>query len=215
MKKNQSFLQKVGVVLNTSSETFMLIALVGLFALPFVIAKNLEPVVRENNATSRAIIRTNTASVEEDEAPVAQVDEPAVPANTNVLGVSTVNKALQITEDTVNLKYFDNSISTPGETKYALKVVTTQVFGKIPVFKLTNSSDVAKAYRFNVVDAVSQNPDGKFIFVDNTKYEVNSSTLPQVVNLQPNDTVTFSLMNSTSPMTDLTVIVEVVEEVAI
>ena len=69
-----NFGQKVMKLLNTSSETFMLIALVSLFVLPVVIAKNLEPVVKSS-------VSQNINEVQ---------NVAAIPASDDqVLGVST------------------------------------------------------------------------------------------------------------------------------
>lgn len=213
MKKNQSIVHKVSGILNTSSETFMLIALIGLFAMPFVIAKNLEPVVRQSESSSGGTARTIVREYDNSQSLADNgSDRP------DVLGVSTSTdpvvvetKELSIIEDTVNLKYFDSYTSTPTDNKYSLQIATTQVFGKIPVFTLTNKSTDTQAYSFSVEDAETESTTQKYLYVENMKYEVNSPSLPEVVNLEPGDTITFSLANNSQQVTNLTITVEVLE----
>lgn len=76
--KTQNKLKSAHKLLNTSSETFMLIALIGLFALPFVVGKNLEPVVKEAEDQAR------------NYRPSVQTVEPPVANNSNIV-IATTN----------------------------------------------------------------------------------------------------------------------------
>ncbi len=217
MKKKQNFLQKLGAILNTSSETFMLIALVGLFAMPFVIAKNLEPVVRESEASAnRAVIRNTAQRLQtQQENPVAQItSQPeGVQSTSNVLGVETSAKPLNIEEDSVNLRYFDTATSNVADTNYSLNITTTQVFGKIPLFNLTNNSTTSQAYRFNALDlGENLSASSKSLFIDNSEYLIGTKTLPEIVNLKSGERVTFSLISNQSTPTNVTISVELAQE---
>lgn len=199
--QNENIMKKVIKLLNTSSETFMLIALVSLFVLPVVLAKNLEPVVKTS-------YQKELNSIQQTQS-VAEVD--ATNTNGEVLGISTkvpfgpsVLLTETVKEDVQNLAFFDNHSSSLTENSYTLSVSTSKRFGKIPVLKLINTSTTTNSYFLAVKlegDLKVKSNQNKVVYVDNTEYSIDEvNNLPLSVLVSPGQEVTVSLMsNKTNP----------------
>ncbi len=199
MQKTNIF-QKIADLLNTSSETFMLIALVSLFVLPIVMAKNLEPVVKSAYQPS---VVPNVQSVANNE--TVSPESISEGQSNNVLGVSTLKTLKElIIEDTANLSFFDKHSSTLTDSNYNLSIETFKRFGKIPVFIIINTSTSTQSFELNVRvvgDLKVKTNQQKTIYIDNTPYSLDdASALPISLLVSPGQEVIISLMsNRTSP----------------
>jgi hypothetical protein len=211
MKKQQTTLQKIGKYLNTSSETFMLIALVSLFALPFVIAANLEPIVKESENTAHRASATIVAK-SETTTPTPQISSIQPTTEPKVLGVQVLSNPLMIKEDKNNISFFDKNTSKADVKGYSIELSTNQVFGKIPVFTLKNDSGVNHTYKLNVVNLTqNQTAKDKYIYIDAKQYLIGSKDLPATIPLEAGKEITISLMSNKSRSTNVRVVVELVK----
>ena len=177
----------------------MLIALVSLFALPFVIGANLEPIIRDSessaSATSGPII-----TYPEDNPNLANTDS-------DVLGVTTTNNPLLVTENKDNLSFFNVNTSESGSTKYELSVETTQVFGRIELFSIKNDTTQKQTYRFNATQ--DDDADGtRYLYIDSSEFVIGTPDLPEYVHLETGETISFALMNNQYGTTAVTITVE-------
>lgn len=192
--QNENLLQKIVNLLNTSSQTFMLIALVSLFVLPIVMAKNIEPVVKSAYKPSVTSLVTDT-QIE---------DTVAKQEDSNVLGVST-SRTLKdfVTENTKSLEFFDNHSSTVTDSNYTLTVTTSKRFSKVNVFTVKNSGTSTVSYEFDALvngDLKVKSNQDKFVYIDSVEYKLGVGALPTTILVSPGQEVVFSLMsNKTSP----------------
>jgi hypothetical protein len=186
-----NFFQKASNLLNTSSETFMLIALVSLFVLPVVMAKNLEPVVK--NAYQGPTITS--------------VSQPVTEAETNVLGISAENAVVKtlkelLVEETPNLAFFNKHSSTLTEKNYTLTVETTKRFGKVNVFTIKNDTSSTLAYNLSANvngDIKVLSNQQKQLYINETAYNLDE-TVPAQLLVSPGQEIVVALAsNKTSP----------------
>lgn len=219
MKKQSSNYQSVVRVLNTSSETFMLVALIALFALPFVIASNLEPAVRDAERTARVVqpvqvaqnslSQGNTTPLQNEDTANSLIDwdEEAV------LGVETVEKPFEIEEEKVSFGKFDTAKATVGENKYSLALVKKAGgMGKISLFKLTNDSSEQKQYTFEVVKGKTDSKSNKYVSLNFQDYLIGSTTIPKTFTLAPQEEMWFGVRSNDSKLAvDLTINVGLAE----
>jgi hypothetical protein len=210
MKSNQTPLKRLGMVMSTSSETFMLVALIGLFSIPFVIASNLEPIVKqsETNRPSEALVIPNSV---EESTQVAAVNPTT--AEQQVLGVQTSTTVLNILPSSMNLKFFEKNLAQTTEKNYVLELGTNQVFGKMSLFTLRNDSATKQTYKFNL-ENLGQDTTSLVLFIDNLEYRSVEGKLPDYVNLDVTESVTFYAMN-TEKNTDMKITVEVIDSAAV
>jgi hypothetical protein len=210
--QNQTFLQKVANILNASSKTFMLIALVSLFVLPVVIAKNLEPVVRADGINDLPRI---TMISDGSEVNITAVRATMVP---NVLGVSDSKDMKAYIAETSNGITLLGGASNYKSGEYALKISTAKKFTKTEIFKISNKTDSIVKYELSAV--VEGNPKAvsntsKVVSVDGASFTsgkaytenltVGSNTLPKTIELQPGTEVVISLASSKTSPTNLSV----------
>ncbi len=226
MKQKQTFLGKLGLVLNTSSETFMLVALIALFAMPFVIAANLEPIVKDAEVSSNNIPvpQQHVANVNPNEVTptdaTANVD-PATGAvfgtesNPNVLGVQTQEDddavAFQVTPDATTKKYFAKFEPAQDPSHYALHVTSTQVFTKVSMFTVKNGGAKEHAYKINVTNNSKIKGTDRVLTVGTTTYKIGTDELPDYVTVQPGEELNFSLTTGKTKGIDLMINVELVK----
>lgn len=196
MKKKESILKKINMVLNTSSETFMLIALIGLFAMPIIISKSLEPIVQEANTKNYTV------------APIAQNNESLSfnpkEINNNVLGAETSAIPVDVVVNEESLKLFDNGNQSLSSTSYTLQVSSAQAYEKRALFTLKNSSTLTQTYQFTVMRN-SEASNGEILFVGDKEYKVGTSELPEFITLNPLNEMVFSVSNTTGSPTDSTI----------
>jgi len=215
--QNQTFLQKIGGLLNTSSETFMLIALVSLFVIPVVIAQNIEPVV-DNSVTQPTAIRVydNNSAKEADVPAVAGISTSLISKeHTNVtgdiLGLSdSRDMKLFVTEDTKGMTAV-TATSSYAVGEYAVNVINAQKFNKTTLFKIKNTADIQKVYNLDVItrgDAKVKANLQKVLYVDATAYEIGSAKLPTTLTLNPSQEVTISLISNKTSPTNITISVK-------
>jgi hypothetical protein len=188
----------------------MLVALIGLFSIPFVIASNLEPIVKqsETNRPSEALVIPNSV---EESTQVAAVNPTT--AEQQVLGVQTSTTVLNILPSSMNLKFFEKNLAQTTEKNYVLELGTNQVFGKMSLFTLRNDSATKQTYKFNL-ENLGQDTTSLVLFIDNLEYRSVEGKLPDYVNLDVTESVTFYAMN-TEKNTDMKITVEVIDSAAV
>lgn len=198
--QNENTMKKVIKLLNTSSETFMLIALVSLFVLPVVLAKNLEPVLKTSYQKELNSIQQTQNIAETDTSDKGDV----LGASTIVAFGPSVVLTETVKEDVQNLAFFDNHSSSLTESGYTLSVSTVKRFGKIPVLKLVNTGTTTNSYFLTIKldgDLKVKSNQEKLVYVDNTEYSIDEvNNLPLSVLVSPGQEVIVSLMsNKTNP----------------
>lgn len=216
MTNNKSGFQKLSEILNASSETFMLIALVSLFAIPFVIGANIEPVVKTAESVAdrpvRAIVRdmsTSTlAMTEESEESTTQV---APTTSGSVLGASTANNPFALSENTTNLEYFTVNKSEPKENFYDVQVSTNQLFGKISLLTLKNDSPETRTYRVSAVNLNEDKSEGKIVYLGKSEYEIATEDLSTTLSLNSGEELDLSIKNNQSRGTSFSLSIELVQ----
>lgn len=222
MKKKQSSFQKVSRLLNTSSETCMLIALIALFALPFVIASNLEPMVKDAEKSASApfpTVQNSTAAQTtiQKQLPLAQKDvsvtqlPTTVETETAVLGTSVNVNPFEITSDANNLKFFAKAEEVTTESSYALNLSTTKTFGKMSLFKVKNNSTEMRTYSFNVSNSGTNGAGKRSIFLKNIEYPINTIYVPKSFTLNSGEEAWVALTSQAAKPTNLKVSVDLVK----
>lgn len=192
MNDEQSYFQKFINLLNTSSQTVMLIALVSLFAMPVVIAKNLEPMVRDSSEVEKAPV-----VIEHVDSVAKAVDNSIVPTatNSNVLGATTEKSIFESITESDSLKTFKRVKSGYDTEKYSLFLTADKIFAKTPLFTVKNSSTQSVKYTFDVkpdASAKASSSTGKQLFVRNTAYNFGSTALPVSVEVKAGEEITVS-----------------------
>lgn len=219
---NKKPLQKISEILNASSETFMLVALVSLFALPFVIGANIEPVVKGSeslaNRPARAIVRDmgeiteNLAQQNNNSQQTALISLTSIEQKSGqVLGVSTSNNPFIITEDSSNLSYFSYDKTSPRDNVYNLSLSTTQVFGRISILTLKNDSSEDQMYKV-MVQNLNEEIGGKFVYLNQNEYEIGSEVTASDIELKSGEEMQISLMSNKSKDTKLGLSIELLSK---
>jgi hypothetical protein len=206
MRKKKTTYQNLNRILNTSSQTFMLVALIGLFALPFVIAKNLEPAVRQAEAVVSLPPRVAELP------PVENAQKSDIQAETarpeeNVLGVAAVEKPFDVFEVQDQFGLFDKVEPTLTDSSYALHLVKAKkALGRVSLFKLTNSSSTVKTYSLSVVKAKLDSKAQKILTMDLQEFTVGSKTMPTSFTMEPKEEKWFGIKSDDAKGTlDLTI----------
>ena len=198
MNEQKTTLQKIGKIFNTSSETFMLIALVSLFALPFAIAKNLEPAVKEAQSTAQ-ITRPRVAQLNEAVKTASTQDEVVPTKDPNVLGANDVNKPFVLTLNEDNLKYLNQERSELLDNKYALEISSKQRFDKVALLKIKNSSEKAQTYKLTL-ENIKGSKSKASVHLAKVKYTIGVNTFPEYFKLNANEEIEVYLGNDSKEM---------------
>lgn len=212
MRKKRSNYQTLHNLLNTSSETFMLVALISLFALPFVIASNLEPAVKQAEDVAKSAPTARYTLPQDDTATVAQLPG-SDKAEQKVLGVETVEKPFEIQEEKAQFSFFDKAESTLTEKNYTLVLLKNKKeTGKRSLFKLVNNSSETREYTLEVVKGKTDSKNNKYLTTDFQEYLIGSPTFPKTVTLDAHQEMWFGIKSTDlKSTTDLTVKVGLVE----
>jgi hypothetical protein len=197
MNEQKTTLQKIGTIFNTSSETFMLIALISLFAFPFAIAKNLEPAVKEAQSLTQ-ISRPRTAELNEA-VKTANSQATTEAKSPNVLGANDVNKPFDLALNEDNLKYLNQERSELLDNKYALEVSSKQKFDKVAILKLKNSSQTQQSYRVSL-ENIKGSKSKASVYLAKVKYTVGVNNFPETFKLDANQELEISLGNDSKEM---------------
>jgi hypothetical protein len=198
----------------------MLVALISLFALPFVIAANLEPMVKEAEMAAQNAPVARYSPPSQTQAQVALDDQTGqvVTANTqqNVLGVETEEKPFEIVEEKAQFSLFDKAEGNLSDTSYSLSLLKTKGMkstGKTTLFKLTNNSSETREYSLSVVKGKTDSKANKFITLGSEEYLIGSAVVPKTIKVEANADVWFGVKSTETKLaTDLTITVKLVEE---
>jgi len=211
MYQNQTFLQKLTGVLNASSTTFMLIALVSLFVIPIVIAQNLEPVLETSSQEPRVVSVYNPAldstKVPESVA-LNSANTPHSKVNNNVLGTADLRDiSLFVKEDQAGMKaLFATSNLTVGE--YSVNVINQSKFNKTKIYTIRNVTDKSKSFTLDVVnrgDPKNRNSTAKTVYLGETAYEIGKSKMPVTLTLAPSEEIVVSVASPKTNPTNLSI----------
>lgn len=207
-------INKIGHYLNISSESFMLFALVCIFAIPFVIAKSIEPAVQTdsssniayiyvpvNNSNTNFAVNANQDSAfqetqqDENQERLANTDE-----NTpNVLGLVLENNNVFLSkdaEDSLNVSLIDKyeymfdkfEYSVTSNDEYRLRISSSKQMDGVEILRVANSSD--KSLLFSV-DVRSFSGDVQFVKLQIGDVIVNISDVvwPQYFTIEPSQEI--------------------------
>lgn len=207
-------INKIGHYLNISSESFMLFALVCIFAIPFVIAKSIEPAVQTdsssniayiyvpvNNTNTNLAVNTNQGSgfqetpQEENQERVANTDEN-IP---DVLGLVLENNNVFLSEDaknSLNVSLIDQyeymfdkfEYSVTSNDEYRLRIASGKQMDGVEILRVANNSDESLLFS---VDVRSFSGDVQFMKLQIGDVIVNISDVvwPQYFTIEPSQEI--------------------------
>ncbi len=203
--QSSKFIRKINEILNASSESFMLVALISLFALPVVISKSLEPLVAsEESVVSIPTIVHYTDKVPDQDGQLASVGTDSQ----NILGAFNsvdMGRMLIVHED--NLKSFDRVHQKLTPDSYVLFVKRESTFKKVKLFTLRNESTMDKRFTISVIV-----PEGvervvnrqKNVYINDKKYVLGTDKFPtDAFNLKPNEELAVYVESSSNTTTEL------------
>lgn len=207
----KNIIQKVIRLMNVSSETFMLIALVSLFVMPIAIAKNLEPIVISEKSKYLAPKIVNYVDLEQVSTPNEPVAQSDV-SEGSVLGIfNFVGLNKMIVADENGLKTFPRVSQNLGVESYTLSLETNSKFQKTNLFSLKNTSGFENVYEFNVSvvgDPKTLSNTLKNIYINNQKYTIGVDAMP-VIKLMPGEQVVVALDSPKTNPTNLVIEVRI------
>lgn len=207
--QNQTFLQKIGRLINVSSETFMLIALISLFVMPIAIAKNLEPIVlsEESKQAAPQIVRYVDAEVNEATANAVESHSDLV-TNQNILGVFTsIGLDKMITPNEEGLKRFSKVNQSLTVEKFSLSIETANRLQKTNLFLVKNTSSNTKSYNLNVVldeKLTTWSASQKTLYIGEAKYVIGKDVVPAFT-LLPDEEIMIAIDSPRTNPTNLVI----------
>jgi hypothetical protein len=204
--QSSKFVKKINQILNASSESFLLLALISLFAFPIVIAKSLEPVV----ASEESVVSIPTIIHYTDKMPDTngQFASTANNESQNVLGAFnsvTIDRMLTVDEEI--LRSFDRVYQKVLPDLYVLSLEQAPTFKKVRLFSLKNELPVDKKFYISVTV-----PDGlasvvgkqKNVYINDKKYVLGTDDLPtDGFILKPNEEISVYIESSRTTTTKL------------
>lgn len=207
--QNQSFFKKIGRLLNVSSETFMLIALVSLFVMPIAIAKNLEPIVLSEESRQSAPKIVDYLDSEREPTLNTLVADSNLVKDKNVLGAfNYVGLDKMVTVNDVGLKVFTRVNQTLGVEAYTLALETNVRFQKTDLFTVKNTSQLEREYELNVKIVGNQKTSTntvKNIYVNDKKYVVGVDEMPILLKIMPSEQFVIALESPRANPTNLVI----------
>ncbi|MCX8034892.1 MAG: hypothetical protein N3A71_01220 [Candidatus Dojkabacteria bacterium] len=208
-------INKIGHYLNISSESFMLFALVCIFAIPFVIAKSIEPAVQTDNSSNIAYIyvpvnNTNTNLAANsgqgnttENSQNQEISDNNLASNAitlpNVLGLILENNnviADQASQSLLKVNLVDEheymfdkfEYSVTSEEEYRLRISSGKQMDGIEILRVVNSSTESRLFS---VDVRSFSGDIQFIKLKVGDVAINISDVvwPQYFTIEPTQEV--------------------------
>lgn len=203
--QSSKLIKKINEILNASSESFMLIALISLFAFPIVIAKSLEPVVasEESVVSIPTIIHYTDKMPDQDNQLASSVND-----SQNVLGAFdsvAMDKGLTLNEEV--LRSFDRVYQKVLPDSYVLYLEQQSTFKKVKLFTLKNELSVDKKIVISVtfpdgVDSVVNKQ--KSVYINDKRYLLGTDELPKNgFNLKPNEEISVYIESPRTTTTKL------------
>lgn len=198
---NKTLLQKVSDVLHTSSQTFMLIALVSLFAIPMVIATNIEPMVRVEPSS----VNYNYAYVPQTPTKVAEVTD------NNVLGATAQKKDIKeyVTVDLASLNKLKSPVIEYSDSKIKVTFSSDKLFKSTKILELNNKSNEMLFYTIKSevsVTATNKNKGSREIIIDTIPYTVGDN-YELAVPVEPGQTREVSVASEKTPVSKFEVVI--------
>lgn len=208
----KKYLQKLEALLNTSSTTFMLVALVCLFVIPVVIAQSLDPVIESSDQVPRVVgvFDTSLDSVRLAESDSSNIKSAAdVDINGSVLGAQDVQDiSLLVKEDEKGMKSL-SAISNKTLKEYSVNINFQSRFNKTNVFSIENVSSGDRYFKLSVVNLGSVknlNSTGKVLYLGDKTYELTQILTNIDLKLAPSEKIMVSLSSPKTNPTNVSLI---------